>query len=231
MKTIGLIGGTGWVSTIEYYRIINKEFNKRSGGHNFAKCILYSLNHGDIIEFNKKNDMLGLYAMLLDAALRLIDAGADFILLCANTTHMFADKLSKEISVPLIHIGEAAAKEIKRQNLSKVGLLGTKATMEQDFFKSKILDEKIEVLIPDANDREFINNSILNELIKDIFTEETRNEYKKIIQKLQLQGAEGVILGCTEIPLLIKQEDVEIPVFDTTLIHSLEAVEFALGNN
>ncbi len=230
MKTIGLIGGTGWVSTIEYYRIINKEVNKRLGGHNFAKCILYSLNHGDVIEFNNRNDMQGLYAMLLNASNRLIDAGADFILMCANTTHMFADKLSGEISVPLIHIGEAAAKEIKRQNLSKVGLLGTKATMEQDFLKSKILYEKIEVLIPDANGREFINNSILDELIKDIFTETTREKYKLIIKELQSRGAEGVILGCTEIPLLIKQEDVDIPVFDTTLIHSLAAVDFALGN-
>lgn len=228
MKTIGLLGGTGWVSTIEYYRIINREVNKRLGGYNFPRCILYSINHGDVIEYNKKGDMEGLYAMLFNAAHKLIDAGADFILLCANTTHMFADKLSGEIPVPLIHIGEATAKEIKRQNLSKVGLLGTKATMEQDFIKSKLKDVNIEAIIPDANDREFINNSILNELIKDIFTDETRNEFKKIIQRLQLKGAEGVILGCTEIPLLIKQEDIEIPVLDTTLIHSLEAVDFAL---
>ena len=228
MKTIGLIGGTGWVSTIEYYRIINKEVNKRLGGNSFARCILYSLNHGDIIEFNKKNDMNGVYLLLLNAASKLIEAGAEFILLCANTTHMFADKLVKEISVPLIHIGEATAKEIKKKKLSKVGLLGTKMTMELDFFKSKLSKENIGVITPNSEDGEFINKSILDELIKDIFTEETRNEFKKIIKRLQSRGAEGVILGCTEIPLLIKQEDVEIPVFDTTLIHSLAAVDFAL---
>jgi aspartate racemase len=230
MKTIGLIGGTGWVSTIEYYRIINKEVNKRLGGNNFARCILYSLNHGDIIEFNKKNDMNGVYLLLLNAANKLIEAGAEFILLCANTTHMFADRLEKEISVPLIHIGEATSKEIKRKKLSKVGLLGTKMTMELDFFKSKLSKENIEVVIPNSDDREFINNSILDELIKDIFTKETRKKFKQIIQELQFRGAEGVILGCTEIPLLIKLEDVEIPVFDTTLIHSLAAVDFALEN-
>lgn len=229
MKTIGLIGGTGWVSTVEYYRIINKEINKRLGGNNFAKCILYSLNHGDIIEFNKKNDMNGNYLLLLNTANILIGAGADFVMLCANTTHMFADRLEKEISVPLIHIGEATAKEIKRNRISKVGLLGTKMTMELDFFKSKLSEENIEVIIPKSSDREFINNSILDELIKDIFTEETRRKYILIIKELQSRGAEGVILGCTEIPLLIKQKDVDIKVFDTTLIHSLFAVDFALG--
>jgi len=230
MKTIGLIGGTGWISTIEYYRIINKEVNKKLGENNFARCILYSLNHGDIIEFNKRNDMNGNYLLLLNAANKLIGAGADFILLCANTTHMFADRLEKEISVPMIHIGTATAKEIKRSGISKVGLLGTKMTMELDFFKSKLSEENIEVIIPNSSDREFVNNSILDELIKDIFTEETRKKYKLIIKELQSRGAEGVILGCTEIPLLIKQEDVEIPVFDTTLIHSLAAVDFALYN-
>lgn len=228
MKTIGLIGGTSWVSTVEYYRIINREFNKRLGGYNFPKCILYSINHGDVIDYNKKGDMEGLYTMLLNTANKLIGAGADFILLCANTTHMFADRLEKEISVPFIHIGTATAKEIKRQGLSKVGLLGTKVTMEQDFFISKLREENIEVIIPDSDERKFVNNSILDELIKDIFTEETRNEFKEIIRRLRLQGAEGVILGCTEIPLLIKQEDIEIPVLDTTLLHSLEAVDFAL---
>jgi aspartate racemase len=230
MKTIGLIGGTGWISTIEYYRIINKEINNRLGGHNFARCILYSLNHGDIIEYNKKNDMNGVYSLLLNAANKLISAGADFILLCANTTHMFADKLQKEIPVPLIHIGEATAKEIKRKNLTKVGLLGTIATMEQNFFKSKLEDENIEVIIPELGEREYIYNSIINELIKDIFLDKTRQQFLYIIDNLQLRGAEGIILGCTEIPLLIKQKDVEIPVFDTTLIHSLAAVEFAIRN-
>lgn len=228
MKTLGLIGGTGWISTVDYYRIINKEINKRLGKHNFAKCIIYSLNHGDFIEYNKLGDLIGIYSLILNAANKLIVAGADCILLCANTTHMFADKLRRQISVPLIHIGEVTANEIKRKNLSKVGLLGTKATMEQEFIKSKLVKKNIEVLIPDSRDREYINKIILDELIKDVFSSKTRQEFIRIIKKLQSRGAEGVVLGCTEIPLLIKQKDVEIPVFNTTLIHAMAAVEFAL---
>jgi aspartate racemase len=229
MKTIGLIGGTGWLSTIEYYRIINEEINKRLGGYNFARCIIYSLNHGDIIEFNKTNDTEGVYSLLLNASNKLTGAGADFVLLCANTTHMFADRLQDDISVPLIHIGDATSKEIKKQKLSKVGLIGTKTTMEKDFFKDKLIDNNIEVLIPGDNEREYIHKVILDELIKGKFPDNTRKEFIRIISDLQSKGAEGIILGCTEIPLLIKQENVDIPVFDTTLIHSLSAVDFALG--
>jgi aspartate racemase len=141
MKTIGLIGGTSWVSSIEYYRIINKEINRRLGEFNFARCILFSLNHGDIIELINKNDMNSIYTLLLEASGKLFIAGADCILLCANTLHMFADRLEKQISVPLLHIGEATAREIKKQKLLKVGLLGTKATMEQYFYKSKLYNK------------------------------------------------------------------------------------------
>lgn len=231
MKTIGLIGGTGWISTLEYYRIINEEVNKRLGGYNFAKCIINSLNHGDIIEFNRKDDMNGNFNLFLNAAESLKAAGAEFIILCANTPHMFAGDLQNKIPVPLIHIGEAVAEKIKISKIKKVGLLGTKATMEQDFIKSKLSEKNIDVIIPGKKDRDFIHNSIINQLIKNIFTDETRTEFKKIIKELQNQGAEGIILGCTEIPLLIKQEDVEIPVFDTILIHSIAAVDFALEDN
>ena len=229
MKTIGLIGGTSWVSTIEYYRCINKEINNRLGGFNFARCLLYSINHGDIIDCINKNDMEGIYSLLLDASNKLIGAGADCILLCANTTHIFADKLQKEIPIPLIHIGEATAKEIKKQKLPKVGLLGTKATMEDDFYKEKIINQNIDVIIPDSETRKYIHSIILNELIKDIFLDSTREQFIKIINNLKLNGAKGIILGCTEIPSLIKQKDVDLPVFDTAFIHSLSAVDFALG--
>ncbi len=229
MKTIGLIGGTGWLSTIEYYRIINEEINKRLGGYNFARCILYSLNHGDIIEFNKTNDTEGVYSLLLNASNKLTGAGTDCVLLCANTTHIFADRLQNDISIPLIHIGTATSKEINNRKLSKVGLIGTKTTMEKDFIKAKLMDNNIEVLIPGDNERYYIHKMILDELIKGIFTDNTKKQFINIVQELQFKGAEGIILGCTEIPLLIKQEDVDIPVFDTTLIHSLSAVNFALG--
>ena len=142
---------------------------------------------------------------------------------------MFADRLQGEISVPLIHIGDATSKEIKRQKLSKVGLIGTKTTMEKDFFKDKLMDNNIEILIPGDDEREYIHKMILDELIKGIFLDNTRKQFISIIRDLQSKGAEGIILGCTEIPLLIKQEDLDIPVFDTTLIHSLSAVDFALG--
>ena len=229
MKTIGLIGGTGWLSTIEYYRIINEEINKKLGGYNFARCILYSLNHGDIIEFNKTNDKEGVYSLLLNASNKLTGAGADCVLLCANTTHMFADRLQNDISIPLIHIGTAISKEINNRKLSKVGLIGTKTTMEKDFLRDKLMNNNIEVLIPCDDEREYIHKMILDELIKGIFLDNTKKQFIDIVQELQSKGAEGIILGCTEIPLLIKQEDVDIPVFDTTLIHSLSAVNFALG--
>jgi len=229
MKTIGLIGGTGWVSSIEYYRFINKEINKRLGGHNFARCILFSINHGDIIDFINKKDMDGIYALLLDASSKLFVAGADCILLCANTLHMFADKLETQISVPLIHIVDATTKEIKKQHISKIGLLGTKATMEQDFYKSKFSDSGIEVIVPRSEERGLIHKIIIEELIKDIFTKESREQFINIIQTLKSKGAKGIVLGCTEIPLLVKQEDSDIPLFDTTLIHSLAAVDFALS--
>jgi aspartate racemase len=230
MKTIGLVGGTGWVSTVEYYRTINEETNRILGALNFAKCILYSLDYGEIEEFNKRDDMEGIFSLILDASKKLVSIGADCIVLCANTLHMFADRLQKEVPVPLIHIAIATARQIKGRNLSKVGLLGTKLTMEKDFYKTKLNQERIEVVVPELPDREFIDHTITNELLKGIKSETSKDRFLVIMRKLRSQGAEGIVLGCTEIPLLIQQEDTDLPVFNTTVIHSLAAVEFALGS-
>ena len=231
MKVIGLVGGTGWISTVEYYRIINQEINRLLGGLQSARCVLYSFNYAVIHELNEKYDTAGQYALMLDAATKLVRIGAEGIVLCANTLHQFADQLEKQIPVPLVHIATATAKQIKKQQLSTVGLLATKYTMEMDFYKKRLNKENIEVLIPDAAEREFIHGTITHDLLKGIIKEESKARFLQIMNRLHSQGAEGIILGCTEIPLLIKQEDTKLPLFDTLTIHSLAAVDFALGNN
>jgi aspartate racemase len=229
MKTIGLVGGTGWISSAEYYKIINEETNRRLGGLEFAKCILFSLNYGQIDSFNKENDNDGIYSLILDASMKLINAGADCLVLCANTLHQFVEKLEPKINVPVIHIATATAKEIKKRNLNKIGLLGTKQTMEMDFYKLKLKEENIESLIPGTGEREFIQRTINNELVNGIFSDESRSRFIEICNDLNRRGAEGIVLGCTEIPLLVKQEDIRIPSFNTLLIHSISAVDFALN--
>jgi aspartate racemase len=229
MKTIGLVGGTGWISSAEYYKIINEETNRRLGGLEFARCILFSLNYGEIDSFNRQNNKDGIYSLILDASRKLINAGADCIVLCANTLHQFIEKLEPEINVPVIHIAEATAIEINRKNMKKIGLLGTKQTMEMNFYKSKLNEKNIEVLIPGPEERDFIQKTINNELIKSIFSDESQSRFIEICKDLSGKGAEGIVLGCTEIPLLVKQEDIEIPLFNTLLIHSISAVDFALN--
>jgi aspartate racemase len=228
MKTIGLVGGTGWVSTVDYYRIINQEINKSLGGLNYARCILYSLNFGEIEECIEKGDLEGIYTLILDGCQKVVRIGADCILICANTMHQFVDRLEKEIPVPIIHIATATARGIQKQKLSKVGLLGTKDTMEKDFYKLKLKSENIDTIVPEVVDREFIHHVITYELLKEIFKKETKARFLDIIQKLQVQGAQGIVLGCTEIPLLIKEGDVDMPLFNTLSIHARAAVEFAL---
>jgi len=231
MKLIGLVGGTGWISSVEYYRIMNEKINRRLGGLQSARCILYSFNYAVINELNEKHDADGQFSVMLDAATKLIRIGAEGIMLCANTLHQFADRLEKQISVPLIHIGTATARQIRKQNLSTVGLLGTKYTMEMDFYKAKLNEENIQVIIPDAAGRNFIHHTIYHELLKGVFREESKAEILRIMNRLHSQGAQGIILGCTEIPLLIKQKDTELPLFDTLVIHSLAGVDFAMGND
>jgi aspartate racemase len=231
MKLVGLIGGTGWVSTVEYYRIMNEEVNRRLGGLQSARCVLYSFNYAVIDELNEAYDSEGQFSLMLDAATKLTSIGAEGLVLCANTLHQFADRLEKNISVPLIHIATATAKEIKKQHLSRVGLLGTKYTMEMDFYKKRLNEEGIEVLIPYADERKFIHSTTIHELLKGVFREESKARFLQIMNRLHSQGAEGIILGCTEFPLLVKQEDTELPLFNTLVIHSLAAVDFALGND
>lgn len=229
MKTIGLIGGTGWISTVEYYRIINEEVNRRLGGLEFAKCIVFSLNYAEIDAFNKEHDSDGVFSLILDASEKLVASGADCIILCANTLHQFVNKLELRIKVPFIHIAVATAIEIAKSNITTIGLLGTKQTMEMDFYKAKLAEGNIETVIPEPDERDFIQLTINNELLKGIVSDASRERFINICSGLGQKGARGIILGCTEIPLLVRQKDIELPLFNTTFIHSLSAVDFALG--
>ncbi len=229
MKTLGLIGGTGWVSTVDYYRVINKEVNARLGGLSSAKILLYSVNQQ---EFRPATDDAGLPAFadyLTGIARRLESAGAECLVLCANTPHMAADLVQKNIGIPLIHIAEVTAKAIQKQNMKTVGLLGTRMTMEQTFYKDRLQKFGITTLVPDETQREYIHRTIMTELELAVLKDETRKRYLAIIDSLVAKGAQGIILGCTEIPLLIKQSDCKVPVFDTTTLHAMAAVEFALS--
>lgn len=223
MKTIGLIGGMSWESTAEYYRIVNETVKKELGGLHSAKVLMYSVDFDEIEkcqalgEWDKSADILAV------AAENLEKAGADFIVICTNTMHKTAPQIQKRISIPIIHIAEATADELKKHGIGKVALLGTKYTMTQDFYKDKIKEAGIEVLIPDGDDIETVNSVIYDELCLGIISEESKKKYIEIIDKLAKRGAQGVILGCTEIGLLIKQEDTSLPVFDTTLIHAVKA--------
>lgn len=229
MKILGLIGGTSWVSTIDYYRLINEGINEKLGDLNFAECIIHSFNYADIKRNNDNNDWGSTLKMMTNAAQNLKNSGATAIVLCANTMHVIADQLSLNVGLPVIHIATATASAIEKQQLKKVGLLGTKFTMELDFFTDKLKDNGIDVIIPDPTDREFIHYTIFEELGRGVIDPVTKSKYISIINKLIQQGAEGIILGCTEIPLLINENDAPVPLFDTTRIHSTAAVEFALS--
>jgi aspartate racemase len=229
MKKLGLIGGISWVSTADYYRFINEGVNKELGGVNFAECMIYSFNYNDIKRNNDNNDWETTFNMLSKACHSLKNSGAEAILLCANTMHLIADRIQESVDLPLIHIATETAKEIQKRGIKKVGLLGTQFTMELDFFKDKLKAQNIEAIIPELDDREFIHETIFNELGKGLILESTKERYLSIIKKLIENGAEGIILGCTEIPLLVKQEEVMVPIFDTALIHSNAAIAFALS--
>ena len=228
MKTIGLIGGTTWHSTIEYYRIINETVNEKLGGKHSARCIIYSMNFEETMVKNWE-DWDEITKSLTFFAKKLENAGAELLIICANTPHKIADSIQSEISIPLIHIADVTGKKIQEKGLKKVGLIGTSYTMNEDFIKERIKDKYgIEVLVPDIDDQNIIEDIILNELTFNNLKDSSRKKYIEIIEKLVDNGAEGVILGCTEIPLLIKQDDVEIPVFDTTSIHAKAAVDFSI---
>ena len=203
--------------------------NKELGGLNFAQCILYSFNYAEINALNKLGDWRGIYNLMLDAAGKLEYAGAECLLLCANTLHQFADELSGKLKIPLINIAEATAKEVNRRQLVKVGFLGTRITMEADFYKNKLNQKNINVLVPQKDDRDFIHETILTELLKNMFLEKSKARFLRIMNDLRDEGAEAIILGCTEIPLLIKQENTDIPLIDTLQIHCQAAVKYALS--
>ena len=232
MKVIGLLGGMSWESSLEYYRIINETVKERLGGLHSAKCILYSVDFEEIEKLQNEGKWDELTRIMIESAQNLEKAGANMVLICTNTMHKMANEVQNAIQVPLLHIADAAAEKIKEKNLKKVGLLGTKYTMEQDFYKGRIKEKyNIDVIIPDSDEREDIHNAIFNELCLGQIKDESREKYKKIINNLAKNGAEGIILGCTEIPLLINQKDFTIPIFDTTLIHSIFAVDYALNND
>ena len=229
MRTIGLVGGASYVSTIEYYRIINREINARRGGLSAARILLNSVDFGDIGALHEKGDFDGVGALLVDAAQRVEGIGAECVLLCANTLHMHADRVQAAISVPLIHLIDVTATAIQRDGISKVGLLGTRLTMERDFYAKRLTVNGIEVIVPDQRDRDFINRTIEDELVKSVFLPESRERFLDIIHGLAGRGAGGVILGCTEIPLLVDPQQSPIPAFDTTHLHAMAAVDFALS--
>jgi len=229
MKKIGLIGGISWSSTIDYYRMINEKTNERLGGLNYAECLVYSVNFNDFTSRTAKHDWDGVFGLFSGPAQILQDAGADALLLCANTAHAVAERIADLIEIPLIDIRIETIKAIKAQGLKKVALLGTVYTMELDFYRDMFAANGIETIIPqNKSDRLMIEDTLLEELGKGIMLPETKEKYLKIIDGLIAQGAEGVILGCTEIPLLISKSDLAVPVFNTSAIHVAAAVRFML---
>jgi len=227
MKTIGLIGGMSWQSTIDYYRFMNMEVLNRTNGKHEAKIIIDSVDFGEVEAFMKEKDFEGIRTMMVKSARRLEKAGADLVMIGANTMHFAAEQVQDSISIPLINIVDATIQAIQAKSLTKVGLLGTKFTMEQDFFKKRLIADDIDVNVPGAEDREFIHQTIFKELFNAHINPESKKRFLSIMDGLAGEGAQGIILGCTEIPLLIKQEDTALPVFDTTEIHALAAVELA----
>ena len=228
MKTIGLIGGMSWESSVEYYRIINEEVKKRFGGLHSAKCLLYSVDFEEIERYQSAGEWEKAGVLLGDVANSLEKGGADFIIICTNTMHKVIQFIEEKINIPILHIADATARQIKKSNISTVGLLGTKYTMEEDFYKSRIELNGIKVLVPNPSEREKVNKIIFEELCLGSIQPSSRDYYKKVITSLVDKGVEGIILGCTEIGLLVKQEDSEVPLFDTTVIHAIESVNKAL---
>lgn len=230
MKTIGLIGGTTWLSTAVYYKLLNEKVNKNLGGASAARLVLHSVNFEEFRELVNNADSSHLINFLIGTARKIEASGAGCLVICANTPHKYADKIQESISIPLIHIGEATAKAVSSAGINSVALLGTKVTMKEDFIKDKIRAHGTDVIVPDEEEMDFINSSIFDELARNIFCGETRSKYIEVIQRLARNGAEGVIFGCTEIPLLIKPEDISIPSFDTIDIHTGAIVNYALSS-
>ncbi len=229
MKTIGLIGGMSWESSLEYYRIINQEIRNRLGGQHSAKVLMYSLDFEPIEELQRQGRWEEMALILQDAAKRLELAGANFFLICTNTMHKIAPEVQDSVRIPLLHIADATAEKVKASGISTVGLLGTRYTMEQNFLKGYLSSKHgLDVIIPEPDSRDIVHNVVYDELCLGTIREESKKVFLRIIQDLGEKGAQGVILGCTEIPLLVHQKDTSLPLFDTTAIHAKKAVEMAL---
>ena len=228
MKTIGLTGGMSWESTVTYYKIINETVKEKLGGLHSAKCILYSIDFQEIEECQANGNWEKSGEILGEAANNLEKAGADFIVICTNTMHKVINQIKEKISIPILHIAEMTAEKILEKGLKNIALLGTKYTMEQDFYKSKLIEKEINVIIPDKNDIEIINKVIYDELCLGTINSNSKKKFLEIVDKLRSKGAEGIILGCTEIGLLIKNEDTDVPLFDTAVIHAEEAAIYSI---
>ena len=221
-----------WESSKVYYELVNKKVNESLGGFHSCECLMYSVDFAVIEKLQHEGKWEELDGIMADSASRLEKGGADIIVLCTNTMHLCSDAIKRRISIPFLHIAEATGEVISEKNLKKVALLGTKFTMEKDFYKAVLKESYgIDVMIPDEKEREIIHNTIYNELVHGIIKAESREKFKKIINRLAVEGAEGVILGYTEIPLLISNSDVNIPTFDTTKIHAEKAVEWVISNS
>lgn len=230
MKTIGLLGGMSWESSIEYYRIINETVKARLGGLHSADCLMYSVDFAEIEALQHAGDWEQLTQAMIAAAQRLERGGATCLVICTNTMHKMADEIQAAIRIPLLHIADAAGAAIQAQGLTTVGLLGTRFTMEGDFYRGRLAEKfGLQVRIPEEAGRETTHRVIYDELVKGDIREESRQAFLVVIEALQGQGAQGVILGCTEIPLLVRQADVSIPIFDTTRLHAEAAVDWALS--
>jgi aspartate racemase len=228
--TIGLIGGMSWESSAEYYRIINQEMQRRLGGVHSARSLMWSVDFGEIERLQHAGEWDRLADEMRDAAIRLERGGADFIVLCTNTMHRLADAISGAVGIPLLHIADPTAQRIKEDGFERVGLLGTAFTMEQDFYKGRLQGRHgLTVIVPDAEDRRIVHDVIYKELVVGQIRPESRLAYREIMARLVERGAQAIILGCTEIMLLVSDEDSTVPLYDTTTLHALAAVDSALG--
>jgi aspartate racemase len=229
MKTIGLIGGMSWESSIEYYRSINETAREKLGGLHSAKSLMVTVDFAEIEKLQHEDRWDEAAQILVKCAQDLERGGADFIVLCTNTMHKLADQITASVNIPFLHIADATAEKIVAAGIKKIGLLGTRFTMEHDFYKGRLIrDFELEVATPNESDREVIHRVIYDELVQGKIVDASRAEYRRIMQSLIAQGAQGIILGCTEIELLVKQEDSSVPLFPTTQIHAIAAVEYAL---
>ena len=230
MKTIGLLGGMTCESSLVYYRLINEMAREKLGGNHSAESVMVSVDFGKVLPLVEKGAWDAVLAIMIETAKNIERGGADFLVICANTIHKFADAIGREIKIPILHIVDATAREIKKMGLGKIGLLGTRFTMEEDFFTGRLQEKHgIASLIPAGEDRAQVHRIIIDELTRGIINPASRDAYWRIIGDLAEKGAQGIILGCTEIPLLVTQNQGDIPLFDTTMIHARAAVDYALG--